>query len=653
MNFTINSLVTSGFLFLGLPSISGQTSVPEQNSPQNTRICGTESPDQQWERYFQKLIKQAGVTNTGKKDQPIVYTIPVIIHVIHGGQAIGSYPNLAQGQLNSQIQVLNDDYGGIGYNSGNYPATAFTSYAISDSLPQGNLDGLGRVKIANCGIQFCLATKDTLGNILSEPGIERIDYTSKGWANPASFNSINSLQAFINGTVKPQTIWNVSKYLNIWVTDNNVNANNLLGYATFPKLSGLNGISAAYIGSNTTDGFWCYAKVFGSQTIYPSGSYYSGYERGRTSTHEIGHWLGLRHIGGDGNNNSFGDCNATDYCEDTPPQVGGYNSGAFGQNFGSPPYPLFATGVSSCPIAVDGCMFMNFMDYTDDNSKYMYTTDQATRIQTAMANSPYRQLMGTHNLCSVAGIASVSQFKTSTSICQAAVLTLTNTSSGTPVPSYTWSSNGNCSFLPDANSANAVIFFLAGTYVITLTTDNGNVSVSSKTVIVKPSPNLVLTVPNKDVCYGESTDIVASGGTSYYWQPGGISGATMNYQASANQIFECSSTGTNGCTNTVSISMRAVDCTGINSLNAHETNFAIYPNPAQDLVYISSYSEKDKDVFIEISDVSGKMILTQILNLKKEKNDFPLDISSLAKGMYILKLRTDKGATQVIKFVKE
>ena len=124
MNFTINSLVTSGFLFLGLPSISGQTSVPEQNSPQNTRICGTESPDQQWERYFQKLIKQAGVTNTGKKDQPIVYTIPVIIHVIHGGQAIGSYPNLAQGQLNSQIQVLNDDYGGIGYNSGNYPATA-------------------------------------------------------------------------------------------------------------------------------------------------------------------------------------------------------------------------------------------------------------------------------------------------------------------------------------------------------------------------------------------------------------------------------------------------------------------------------------------------------------------------------------------------
>jgi len=640
------------FLFFGLQTFA-QTNLQTGNFVDNRGPCGTLVPDQEWESRFQELIKQARIEQGEKKASMVPYTIPVIIHVIHGGQAVGTYPNLAQGQLNSQIQVLNNDFGGIGYNSGNYPPTAFDLWAASQGLPSPNLDGMGRVKIADCNVQFCLATKDTLGNVLAEPGIERINYVSKGWSNPGSFTSSSALQSFINGTVKPQTIWNVTKYLNIWVTDNNINANSLLGYATFPPYSGLSGISASFVGSATTDGFWCYARVFGSKTIFPSGSYFAGYERGRTSTHEIGHWLGLRHIGGDGSSNPSGDCNATDYCDDTPPQKGGYGSGAFGQNFGAPSYPLFATGNSSCPTSLDGCMFMNFMDYTDDNSKYMYTTDQATRIQAAMANSPYRKFLGTHNLCSVIPMASVSQFKVPASVCQYAVMTLTNTSVGTPAPSYTWSSTGTPNFFPDANSAATVIFDTPGTYVITLTTDNGTVSVSSKTVIVHPSPNLSLSVQSGNMCIDEPFDIEASGGTSYFWLPDSVASTGITYYASGDQTFTCIATNQDGCISTTEVAFTVVNCTGIKDVFTNENRFTMYPNPSQGLLYLKSKLREEVHVSVAVSDVSGKQILRQDLNFSPDANELFVNMETLSKGLYILKLSTDKGDDLFIKVVKE
>jgi hypothetical protein len=109
------------------------------------------------------------------------------------------------------------------------------------------------------------------------------------------------------------------------------------------------------------------------------------YNLGRTVTHEVGHYLGLRHIWGDG-------ACVTDYCDDTP--------SAAAQNVGAPSYPLNVGSCSSPTNATEGEMFMNFMDYPWDPYKYMFTTDQATRMQTAMLNSPNRNQLGTHGLCS-------------------------------------------------------------------------------------------------------------------------------------------------------------------------------------------------------------------------------------------------------------
>lgn len=338
----------------------------------NHRTCGTETPSTEWDLWFNKKVEEFKSNLETGKSQIVNYTIPVVIHVVHGGQNVGTFPNLSQAQINSQITVLNDDFAGVGYNSINTP-TVFL------------------VNKANTNVSFCLAVKNPTGGILTEPGIDRVNYNSITTAtsttypskNPAAtnYNTPTKFQSFVNGYIKPSTIWDPTKYMNIWITDEQA-AVGLLGYATFPSGTGLTGLSG--FGTATTDGLWCWSKAFGSNIIHPSGTYDPTYNKGRTATHEIGHWVGLRHIWGDGT------C-ATDYCNDTPPSQT--------SNFGCPTHPY---KLGTCTGNVTGEMTMNFMDYTDDPCMYMFTNDQAIRIQTAMANGTYRSQLTTNSttLCS-------------------------------------------------------------------------------------------------------------------------------------------------------------------------------------------------------------------------------------------------------------
>ncbi|HXU27048.1 MAG TPA: M43 family zinc metalloprotease, partial [Bacteroidia bacterium] len=359
---------------------------------QNTNRCATQPPSAAWDNWFNAKVESFKQQTASQRNGNATvytlntYTIPVVFHIIHGGQAVGTYPNLAQAQINSQITVLNQDYGGAGFQTSTYPATAFTAYAAAptNSVSAASIDANGRIAIANTGISFALATKDPNGNTLAEPGIDRVDYTTKGWANPNSYTVTTTFMNFMDGTVKPATIWDVTKYFNIWVSDESTQVG-LLGYSTFPASSTLTGLTAPY-GSTTTDGCWFYAKVCGSKNIYAAGTYDPTYCYGRTICHETGHYLGLRHTWGDN-----GQCGGTDYCKDTPPEKGQSGNSPAGCYYGCPTYPSQpGTCTNGGQTNTDGDMFMNIMDYTDDACMYMFTNDQAIRMQTALANSPNR-----------------------------------------------------------------------------------------------------------------------------------------------------------------------------------------------------------------------------------------------------------------------
>jgi hypothetical protein len=141
----------------------------------------------------------------------------------------------------------------------------------------------------------------------------------------------------------------------------------LVGYAQLPEstLPGLENSS----NNAQTDGVVIWYKSVGS---IDDGPFVLDpqFNKGRTVTHEVGHFFGLRHIWGD----DSGSCSGTDYVNDTP------NQGS--SNNGCPSHPK-----ESCSVTM---MFQNFMDYTDDACMNLFTAEQVTRMNTVIENSPRR-----------------------------------------------------------------------------------------------------------------------------------------------------------------------------------------------------------------------------------------------------------------------
>ncbi|MFN7015531.1 MAG: zinc metalloprotease, partial [Bacteroidia bacterium] len=305
---------------------------------------------EEFEEWLQERIKEDKKNNQPKAT---VYTIPVIVHVIHNSnEAVGQGRNISQAQVNSQIDVLNEDFRRTNADASQTPAP-FAAVA------------------ADIEIQFCKAMVDPNGNPLTEPGIHRVSATSiSGLSNTTTGYS----QTTIDNVIKPATSWDPNRYMNIWVCQL---SGGLLGYAQFPSNSGLAGMPTNG-GAANTDGVVVGYNYFGRVgTLSPP------FNLGRTATHEVGHWLGLRHIWGDGN------C-ATDYCNDTPTQSNATS--------GCPSYPN-AAGCTGSPNP-PGRMFQNYMDYSNDGCMNLFTADQKTRMRTVMQNSPRRVQLITSNVCS-------------------------------------------------------------------------------------------------------------------------------------------------------------------------------------------------------------------------------------------------------------
>jgi len=268
------------------------------------------------ERLNQIELQVQDYLKSNPERDNLIINIPVVVHVVYRTTA----QNISTSQIQSQINVLNADFRKLNSDVSGVPQ-AFAGLAT------------------DCQINFCLATRDPNGAVTT--GITRTKTTK------TSFSTNDYVKKTSRGGKDP---WPASSYLNIWVCNL---SGGVLGYAQFPG------------GSATTDGVVIGYKYFGTTgaATYP-------FNLGRTATHEVGHWLNLRHIWGDDGTG----CTGSDLVSDTPNQ-GGYN-------FGCPSFPKV-----SCSNGPNGDLFMNYMDYTDDRCMFMFTTGQSGRMNATISGT--------------------------------------------------------------------------------------------------------------------------------------------------------------------------------------------------------------------------------------------------------------------------
>lgn len=263
-----------------------------------------------------------------------IITIPVVVHVIYNGEPYGTGTNITDEQVQSQITVMNQDFRKMA------------------GTPGSNTNPVG----ADTEVQFALAKVDPNGNPTN--GIDRVNLCTASWSTTTA------------ESMKAQTYWDPTQYMNMYSCNM---SGGILGYAQFPSNSGLSGLSASG-GNANTDGVVSGYNYFGTSDLNDGSFTLSApYDKGRTMTHEVGHFLGLRHIWGDAT------C-GTDYCADTPT--------AHTSNF-------------SCPTTITNCdsngfeMVQNYMDYTDDTCMNIYTQNQKDRIRTVMSVATRRASLAT------------------------------------------------------------------------------------------------------------------------------------------------------------------------------------------------------------------------------------------------------------------
>ncbi|MBK9734307.1 MAG: T9SS type A sorting domain-containing protein [Saprospiraceae bacterium] len=579
------------------------------------------------EKEIQDYIRK----NPNGSGERFVITIPTVVHVLYRT----SSENISDAQIQSQLDVMNFDF----------------SATNSDvSLTPALFSGV----VANAEVQFCLAKQTPTGGATT--GINRKSTTLSSWGTN------DNVKRAAQGGIDP---WNANNYLNLWVC--NIGGG-ILGYAQFPG------------GSLATDGVVIDYRYFG--TI---GTATAPFNKGRTATHEVGHWLNLRHIWGDANCGS-------DLVSDTPV----HNT----SNFGCPASGHLSTCTGS-PVE----MTMNYMDYTDDACMYMFSSGQKIRMRTvlegngsraSLQNSPGCMAPSGGGSCAAPAGLSVSGITTSAANCSWSavsgavnytfeyklntsstwtVQTLTGTSvslsgltagtlyntrvkttCGTTSSAYsttvnftTLSTSGCTDNFESNNTKNTSAQILIGALNSAKISSASDVdwfkfsNISTQRNVKVTMTNLpadydmVLYRTNNQVGISENANQLdeqiiynnSQSAATYYVKVYGYNGVFNNSLCYALQA---------------QISSSGFRSDGSNELIQGElvkNEFLVFPNPAGDVVTMVMPFGQTTEGVLTVMDVTGKVVATQKMFGDKYATTFTMDVSQFDTGLYLLNFRTE------------
>lgn len=326
-------------LFLVLSAALAQAQSPEKCAAEIIYKQHFSADSLKYQRLEKQVLSyiEANKDKHTKSGEPAIITIPVVFHVVYNPLQDGS--NLTNEILKSQLEVLNEDFRRLN----------------SDTIKTRDIfKAIG----SDIQIEFCMASVDPDG------------FPSEGITRKKSYQNFNAL-AFPDFVKFDSTggtnAWPANEYLNIWTCDMSLIASQfIIGYAQFPG------------GNPLTDGVVVQWQYVGRNTGNPN-------ILGRTATHEVGHWLGLRHIWGDG------DCNASDFVDDTPK--------AIGSNFNC----IDTNSCSAEDAYWQGLnppdMVENYMDYTGDGCMNTFTIGQKSRMQGFLFTDLLRNQLFVSNGC--------------------------------------------------------------------------------------------------------------------------------------------------------------------------------------------------------------------------------------------------------------
>ena len=329
-------------LFLLLTVICSQFLFSQRNcgTPQKMKDFFKANPDKvEYSKELRKFLENPNNLKRQNRTTSVV-TIPVVVHVLYKNAT----QNISDEQIQSQLAVLNNDFRKLNSDFSTVVPPVFQAYG------------------ADLEIAFCLATKDPNGNTTN--GIIRKSVPSSFVFDDDYYTSAGDLA------------WDTSKYLNIWVgafTDET-----LLGWAYLPDA----------VGAVDSNGFYYDGLCIGYECFGTTGTAIAPYNKGRTATHEIGHYFGLNHPWGE-DGSSCGDSFNDDGVQDTP--------GTDSPYFGAPTFPDY-TNVCDTVTYPNGAMFMNFMDYVDDAAMAFFTNGQKTITKNTLS-APRASLLNA-NACS-------------------------------------------------------------------------------------------------------------------------------------------------------------------------------------------------------------------------------------------------------------
>lgn len=584
----------------------------------------------------------AYVANPNAQHRAVV-TIPVVFHIVYNTTA----QNVSDAQVMSQLDVLNNDFRKLNSDASLVPS-AFAGLA------------------ADCEINFCLAQQDPSG--APTTGIVRKSTTVTSWGT--------------NDAVKytaqgGDNIWDRSKYLNIWVCNL---SGGILGYAQFPG------------GPAATDGVVITYTGFG--TI---GTASAPFNKGRTATHEVGHWLNLFHIWGDDGTA----CTGSDQVSDTP------NQGS--ENYGCPAFPHV-----SCTNGPNGDMFMNYMDYTDDACMYMFSAGQKARMQalfgtggarvslltspgctpgntttcgvpSSLAASAITSTSATLNWGAVANASSYSvQYKLSSATTwtsTTATTTSLNLSGLTASTAYDFQVSTNCASGSSAFSATSTFTTSAAAGSCSNNYESNNTLASAASIATNTNissmigvsgdkdyfkiatttaqPKLKVTLStlpyDYDIrLYNASGSLIASSVAS------GTTSELIKYNtASTGSTYYIYVYGYNGAFSssqcyTLNASTSATNWRLDGSENIIEEKFGlvIYPNPVSDKLTVQYFASSNSDVNCTIYNSIGQRVITMNEASVEGENKLTVNTSALKNGIYIVEMMQD-GERSIQRFVVE